>query len=306
MSGYAVRRLLSIIPALFAVAVVAFVLIRLVPGGPFSRDRAVPAEIERQLAARYHVDDPIWKQFASWLSDLCGRGDLGPTFRYPNRSVNEIIAESLPVSAQLGAAALAAAIAVGGPLGVAGAVRRGTVWDTLSLVAALLCFSVPSFVLAPLLIYGLALRWHVLPVARWDGARHMVLPVVCLALPVLGVVARLTRAGMLEVLDSAFIRAARAKGLSGAAVILKHALPVGLLPALSYLGPAASSLLVGSVVVERIFDIPGMGRYFVDAAVNRDYNLVTGTVLVYAAILLVLSALVDIAIAMVDRRVKLA
>jgi oligopeptide transport system permease protein len=301
----AVKRLSSTLPTLLVIATLVFVLVRLVPGGPFDSARNIPPDIERQISARYHLEDPVWKQYGAWISALLLRGDLGPTFRYPNRTVNEILAEALPISAQLGSVALALAIALGVPLGVLGAVRRGTTLDRAAMLAALVGFATPSFVLAPLLIYCLALRLHVLPVGRWDGARHVVLPATCLALPVLGVVARLTRAGMLDVLDSDFVRAARAKGLSWAAVIVRHALPVGLLPTLSYLGPAASGLLVGSVIVEGIFDIPGMGRYFIEAAANRDYNLMTGVVLVYAAFLLFFNALVDIAISMIDRRVRL-
>jgi oligopeptide transport system permease protein len=302
---FAIRRLVSIVPTLFFVASLSFVLIRVVPGGPFDGERAVSAEAMKALSAKYHLDDPLWKQYKDWLSDLVLRGDLGPTFKYASRSVNEIIALSLPVSLELGALALIFALALGIPLGVVGAARRNTAADAASMAAALVGISVPRFVLAPLLVYVFALQLHVLPVARWDGPRHMVLPVICAGLPLAAYIARLTRAGMLEILSSDFVRTARAKGLSETRVILKHALRGGLLPVVSYLGPGTSSLLVGSLVVEKIFNIPGMGRYFVEAATNRDYNLVVGLSLVYGVVLMVMNVIVDVAYALVDPRVEL-
>jgi oligopeptide transport system permease protein len=303
--AYAARRLLSIVPTLLLVATLAFAMVRLAPGGPFDEDRAIPAEIERQLAARYHLDEPVHRQYAAWLSGLVLHGDLGPTFRYPNRSVNEIVALSLPVSLELGGLGLLFALAIGVPLGIAGAARRGTRGDAAATAVALLGISIPRFVLAPILIYVLALRLHLLPVARWEGARHVVLPVICAGLPMAAYVARLTRAGMIEVLSADFIRTARAKGLSERGVLYRHALRAGLLPVVSYLGPGASGLLVGSVVIERIFNVPGMGRYFVEAAVNRDYNLMVGVVLVYGALVTLLNAAVDVAYAWLDPRVEL-
>jgi oligopeptide transport system permease protein len=306
MIARALRRLSSALATLLVVATVVFVLVRAVPGGPFDRERAVPAAIERQRAARAHLDDPLWKQYASWLSATVLHGDLGPTFRYPNRSVNEIIAASLPVSMELGALALVLALSLGVPLGALGAVRRGAAADAATIGAALLALALPPLALGPLLVQLFALQLRILPVARWEGLRHAILPTLCLALPVAGAVARLTRAGMLEVLGADFIRAARAKGLSETRIALRHALPEALLPVVGFLGPAASGLLVGSVVVERVFDIPGMGRYFVEAAQNRDYNLVTGVALVEAALLLLFNALVDLALARLDPRIGAA
>lgn len=305
MSAWIAKRLFSIVPTLLVVATLAFVLVRLVPGGPFDTERAVPVEVQRQLEAKYHLDDPVWKQYVDWLSALVLRGDLGPTFKYPNRTVNEIIAFSLPVSMQLGALAMVFALAVGVPLGVVGAIRQNTWADTAAMAAALAGVSVPRFVLAPLLVLVFALHLYVLPVARWETWRHMVLPVVCAGLPTAAYIARLTRSGMLEVIRSDFVRTARAKGLSEARVVLRHALRGALLPVVSYLGPGFSSLLVGSLVVEKIFNVPGMGRYFVEAALNRDYNLVLGVMLVYGVILMVLNALVDVAYAVLDPRVEL-
>jgi oligopeptide transport system permease protein len=303
--GYTVKRLLSILPTLLIVATLVFVLVRLVPGGPFDQERAVPAEVQRQLNAKYHLDDPVWKQYGDWLYALVAHGDLGPTFKYPNRTVNEIISISLPVSMQLGALAMLFALAVGVPLGIIGATRQNTAADTAAMATAMIGVSVPRFVLAPLLILVFSLKLYLLPVARWETWRHMVLPVICAGLPAAAYIARLTRGGMLEVIRSDFIRTARAKGLSELRIIGKHALKGGLLPVVSYLGPGFSGLLVGSLVVEKIFNIPGMGRYFVEAASNRDYNLVMGVMLVYGVILMLFNTLVDIAYAFIDPRVEL-
>jgi oligopeptide transport system permease protein len=303
--SYAIKRLLSIIPTLFLVATLVFVLVRIVPGGPFDDDRAVPVEVERALNAKYHLDDPVLKQYGDWLFALVTRGDLGPTFKYPNRTVNEIIALSLPVSMQLGFFAMLFALAMGIPLGIIGAIRQNTWKDTAAMAVSMIGLSVPRYVLAPLLILVFSLKLYWFPVARWETWRHMVLPVLCAGLPVAAYIARLTRGGMLEVIRSDFIRTARAKGLSERKVILKHALRGGLLPVVSFLGPGFSGLLVGSLVVEKIFNIPGMGRYFVEAATNRDYNLVMGVMLVYGFLLMVFNAIVDVAYAFIDPRVEL-
>ncbi|WP_441286668.1 ABC transporter permease [Sorangium sp. KYC3313] len=305
MSSYAIKRLLSIIPTLFLVATLVFVLVRIVPGGPFDQERAVPVEVQRQLDAKYHLNDPVLKQYGDWLLALVTRGDLGPTFKYPNRTVNEIIALSLPVSMQLGCWAMLFALVTGIPLGIIGAIRQNTWKDTAAMGVAMVGLSVPRYVLAPLLMLVFSLKLYWFPVARWETWRHMVLPVICAGLPVAAYIARLTRGGMLEVIRSDFIRTARAKGLSERKVVLKHALRGGLLPVVSFLGPGFSGLLVGSLVVEKIFNIPGMGRYFVEAATNRDYNLVMGVMLVYGFLLMLFNAIVDVAYAFIDPRVEL-
>lgn len=299
------KRLLSVIPTLLVVATLAFVLVRLLPGGPFDEERAVPAEVKRALDAKYHLDDPVLTQYKDWLWALVSRGDLGPTFKYPNRTVNEIIRISLPVSMQLGVLAMLVALALGVPLGVIGAMRHNTWADNAAMGASMIGVSVPRFVLAPILILVFALKLYIFPVARWETWRHMVLPVLCAALPVAAYIARLTRGGMLEVIRSDFIRTARAKGLPERQVIWKHALKGAMLPVVSYLGPGLSHLLVGSLVIEKIFHIPGMGRYFVEAALNRDYNLVLGVMLVYGGLLMVINTVVDIAYAVLDPRVEL-
>lgn len=305
MSRYVLRRLLGIVPTLLLVATLVFVLVRLVPGGPFDADRAVPIEVQRQLDAKYHLNDPVLKQYGDWLFALVTRGDLGPTFKYPNRTVNEIIALSLPVSMQLGFFGMLFALVVGIPLGIIGAIRQNTWADTAAMGVAMLGVSIPRFVLAPILILLFSLNLYLFPVARWDSWRHMVLPVICAGLPMAAYIARLMRGGMLEVIRSDFVRTARAKGLPEWSVVWRHALRGALLPVVSYLGPGFSGMLVGSLVVEKIFDIPGMGRYFVEAALNRDYNLVMGVMLVYGFILMFFNTLVDVAYAFLDPRVEL-
>jgi oligopeptide transport system permease protein len=302
---YVLKRLLSILPTMFLVATMVFVLVRLAPGGPFDQDRAVPAEVKRAIEAKYHLTDPLWRQYGEWLGDLVLKGDLGPTFKYPNRSVNEIIGLSLPVSMELGVMAMLTALAIGIPLGVIGAIRQNTWKDTLAMTTAMLGVSLPRFVLAPLLVLLFSLKLYWLPVARWESWRHMILPVICAAAPMAAYVARLTRGGMLEVVRSDFVRTARAKGLGERRIIVRHALKGGLLPVVSFLGPGFSGLLVGSLVVERIFNIPGMGRYFVEAALNRDYNLVVGVTLVYGFLLVTFNAVVDVAYHFLDPRVEL-
>jgi len=305
VTRFILKRLFALIITLLVVVTVVFFLVRLAPGGPFDSERAVPPEAIAALEAKYRLDDPLLVQYRDFVADLVLRGNLGPCFKYPGRTVNELIAQSLPVSMQLGVLAMLFALAVGIPLGIIGATRQNTWADHVAMSAAMIGVSVPRFVLAPLLVLLLSLTLYLLPVARWESWRHMILPVICAGLPTAAYVARLTRGGMLEVIRSDFVRTARAKGLSERAVIYRHALRGGLLPVVSFLGPGVSSLLVGSLVIEQIFSIPGMGRYFIEAALNRDYNLVMGITIVYGTLVMVLNALVDIAYAWLDPRVTL-
>lgn len=298
------RRLGGIVLSLWLLATLVFFLLRAVPGGPFDTERAVSAEVKLALDAQYHLDAPLSRQYLDWLGGIVLHADFGPTFRYAGRSVRELIGASLPVSLSLGVWAMLVALAIGLPLGVVAAVRRDTWTDRLASAAAVLGLSVPRFVLAPLLVLLFSLTLYWLPPARWESWRHVVLPAVCAGLPVGAAIARLTRAGMLDVLSADFIRTARAKGLSERRIVVRHALRGGLLPVVSYLGPAFSSLLVGSVVIEQIFNVPGMGRYFVEAALNRDYNLVMGVTLVYGAMLMTFNGLVDLAYGLLDPRVR--
>lgn len=297
------RRLPALVFVLLCVVTLTFFLIRLAPGGPFDRERKIPPAIEAQLLARYELDGPLWKQFAGYLADIA-RGDLRLSTKYRNRSVNEILAQTLPVTFTLGALAFALATAGGVWLGAFAAVRRDTAADRLAMGAALLGLSLPMFVVGPVLVlvFGLWLGW--LPVGGWGSPLQVVLPAVTLALPFAAVVARLMRTSLLEVLNQDFVRTARAKGLPDSVVLYKHALRVAVLPVVTYLGPMAAHLLTGSIVVETVFHIPGAGGFFVHSILNRDGFLLGGVVIVYCALLIVFNLLVDASYALLDRRIR--
>ena len=305
MFRYALRRLFGIVPTFLAVVAAAFFLMRAAPGGPFDEERALPAEIEANLQAAYGLDQPLAVQFARYLGGLL-RGDLGPSFRMKDFSVAELIGRGLPVTFSIGAAALLLALALGIPLGLVAGLRQNGWVDHTVMGVALAGIAIPGFVVAPVLalVFGLQLGW--LPVAGWQAGSpaHMVLPVVTLALPYVAYLARLTRGSLLEVLQSPFIRTARAKGLTSAAILRRHALKPTLLPVVSFLGPATAALLTGSLVVEQVFGLPGVGRYFVQGAVNRDYTLVMGMVIFYATLILLLNLLVDLLYGWLDPRIR--
>ena len=303
MKAYVIRRVLELIPTALIIVLGSFALVRLAPGSPFSSEKEIPPEVRRQLDAKYGFDKPLPEQFLRYLGNLL-RGDLGPSTKYPQRSVNEIIADGFPVSLTLAGVALVWSLLVGVTAGIIGAVRQNTIWDHAAMGAALVGISIPSFVLGPLLVLIFALRLHLLPPAGWGDWRHVILPGLTLGTIYAASIARLTRGGMLEVVRSDFIRTARAKGLSERLVIWRHMLRGGLLPVVSYLGPAIASMLTGSVVVEKIFNVPGIGPYFVDAAFNRDYFLVMGIVLLYAFFLLLLNLVVDVTYGFLDPRIE--
>ncbi|MDA1040251.1 MAG: ABC transporter permease subunit [Planctomycetota bacterium] len=303
MRAYLIRRFMELIPTALIIVVGSFALVRLAPGSPFSSEKELPPEIRRQLDAKYGFDKPLPEQFARYLGNLL-RGDLGPSTKYPQRSVNEIIADGFPISLTLAGVALVWSLLVGITAGIIGAVRQNTVWDHTAMAAALVGISIPSFVLGPLLVLLFALRLHLLPPAGWGDLQHVILPGITLGTIYAASIARLTRGGMLEVVRSDFIRTARAKGLSERLIIWRHMLRGGLLPVVSYLGPAIASMLTGSVVVEKIFNLPGIGPYFVDAAFNRDYFLVMGIVVLYAFFLLVLNLMVDVIYGLLDPRIE--
>src|SRR5579862_4953851 len=290
---YFLRRLLLLPPLLLIISLLSFALVRAVPGGPFDRERRPASpEIERQLLARYHLDEPWWKQYLRFLGDLA-HGDFGISLQYRNHTVNDIIKQALPVSASLGMLAFGFALGVGLPLGYLTAVRSGHWQDYLGSLLAMLMVCVPSFVVAPLLIMLLGIKWRLFPVALWASPMHAVLPAVALGLYFSGRVARLLREGMLNIMKADFITAARAKGLGENTLLLKHALPLAVLPVVSYSGPLLADLLTGSFVIETIFQIPGLGAFFVNGSLNRDYTLVVGLVLLYAALLVALNLAVD-------------
>lgn len=305
MLGYIVRRIVGFVPVLFVIVSLAFFMMRLAPGGPFDQERALPPQVRANIEARYHLDEPLGRQYLRYLGDVL-QGDLGPSFRYPDRSVNELLGLGFPVSLTLGLCGLGVALLLGGITGIVAGLRRNAWPDYLSMSFALGGISVPNFVLGPILmlVFALGLGW--LPVAGWGTWRHLILPSLTLGTFYAAYIARLTRAGMLEVIGQDFVRTARAKGLPEAAVVLRHALPGAILPVVTYLGPATAAILTGSVVVETIFSIPGIGRYFVGSALNRDYTMVLGTVVFYSAVLLLLNLVVDVLYAYLDPRVRVS
>jgi oligopeptide transport system permease protein len=304
MTAYVLRRALGLAPLLLLIAFLAFAFMRTAPGGPFDQERSLPPQIEAALRAQYHLDEPLLRQFGRYLGDLA-RGDLGPSFRYRNRTVNEILAQAAPVSLALGATALALALAGGIVAGVVSALRRHTWVDHTAMALATAGLCIPSFVLGPLLVLGFVFGLRLLPPAGWGALHHLVLPAVTLAALRAATIARLTRSGMIDALAQDFVVTARAKGLGERVVAFRHALKVALLPVVSYLGPATAATLSGSVVVERIFMVPGLGTFFVQSALNRDYTVAMGTVLFYSSLLVVLNLAVDVAYTVLDPRVEL-
>jgi len=305
MLGYATRRVLQAIPTLLLIVAAAFFLMRAAPGGPFDEERALPPEIEANLQAAYGLDQPVTVQFGRYLGGLV-RGDLGPSFRMKDFTVAELIGRGLPVTLLLGAAALLLGLSLGIPLGLVAGLRQNGWADHAVMSIALVGIAVPNFVVAPVLalVFGLYLGW--LPVAGWEAGSlsHLVLPVITLALPLVAYLARLTRGSLLEVLQSPYIRTARAKGLEPGVILRRHALKPTLLPVVSFLGPAAAALLTGSLVVEQVFGLPGVGRYFVQGAINRDYTLVMGMVIFYASLILLLNLAVDLVYGWLDPRIR--
>ncbi|MFC0679514.1 ABC transporter permease subunit [Lysobacter korlensis] len=288
---------------LWLLATLCFFLLRAAPGGPFDAEKAAPPEVQAALAAQYRLDLPLPAQYGAWLADVA-RGDLGPSFQYPDYTVNQLIAQALPVSALNGGLALLLALAIGVPLGVLAALRGGQALDRGLMFGAGLGLAVPKFVAAPLLILLFAVTLHWLPAGGWGEPANIVLPVIALALPNIAYCARLMRASMLETLSADYLRAARARGFSETRLLFSHALKPALLPVIAWLSPALINIVTGSAVVEQVFGIPGMGRYFVQGALNRDYTLVLGVVLVVGALIVVINALVDALRSKLDPRLE--
>ena len=305
MLRYFLRRLAGAIPTLFIIVTLSFFLVRIAPGGPFDEERSLPPEIMANLQSAYGLDQPVWAQYVRYMRGVL-HGDFGPSFRYKDFTVTELIAQGFPVTLELGTVALALALAVGIPLGAFAALHRNSAADYAAVALAAAGIAIPSFVLLPLLalLFGVYLHW--LPVAGWEAGsiRHLALPVFALSLPPLAYIARLTRGGMLEVLGSPFIRTALAKGLPLRSVIARHALRPALVPVAGYLAPAVASIMTGSLVVESIAGLPGIGRYLVQGALNRDYTLVLGMVILYSALLIAMGLLVDLLYAWLDPRVR--
>jgi oligopeptide transport system permease protein len=305
MLAYAIRRIAALVPTLFVIVTLSFVVIRLAPGGPFDEEQAVAPEIRANLERAYGLDQPILVQYGRYLAGLA-RGDFGPSFKFKDFSVGELIAQGLPISLTLGLSAVLLAILVGVPLGTYAALRQDRPSDFGIRVGTVFGLALPGFVVGPLLalVFGLYLNW--LPVAGWEGGapRYLVLPILTLALPVAAYVTRITRASFLDVMRANHVRAARAKGVGEWRVVWRHSLRPALLPVVSYLGPAIAAILTGSLVVETLFALPGTGRYLVQGAINRDYSLVMGMIVVYGSLTLVCNLIADLVYSWLDPRVR--
>ncbi|HWD21033.1 MAG TPA: ABC transporter permease subunit [Verrucomicrobiae bacterium] len=304
MLRFILRRLLEMIPVLFIIATVTFFMMRLAPGGPFDQEKQMSKEIRARLEAHYGLDRPLFEQYLRQMKHLLV-GDLGPSFKYPSRTVNEIIANSFPVSLELGLESLLVALVFGLAAGMIASLKQNSALDHVPMSLSMIGLCVPTFVMGPLLISAFALHLNWFNAAGWFFPRDRVLPALTLGAFYAAYIARLTRGGLLEILNLDFIRTARAKGASSSRVLFQHALRGGLLPVVSFLGPAIAGLLTGSFVVETLFGIPGLGRYFVTAAFNRDYFMVMGSVLFYAAFVIVMNLVVDIIVVWLDPKLRL-
>jgi len=306
MLEYFFRRLLGAIPTIFIIILVSFFLIRLAPGGPFDFDKTLAPEIQANLDAKFHLDEPVYVQFGYYLKDIL-QGDFGPSFQYKNYTVTELIAQGFPVSVQLGLSAMALALLLGSAAGILAAYRQNSKFDYGVMTISMLGISVPNFVMAPILILIFAIVFSFLPAGGWnDGAfQNRILPIVTLALPQIAYIARISRGSMIEVLRSPFIRTAFSKGLPTFYILTRHALKPTLLPVISYMGPAIAGIITGSVVVEQIYGIPGLGRYFVQGALNRDYTLVMGVVVFYGVFIILLNLIVDLLYGWLDPQIRL-
>jgi oligopeptide transport system permease protein len=312
MLSYAIRRFLGAIPTLFIIITLGFFMMRIAPGGPFDANRRLPPEIEHNIKAAYDLDKPVYQQYFIYLGKL-SHLDFGPSFKNKDFTVSQLIADGLPVSAELGLSAIVLALFAGVALGTVAALNQNRLTDHSVMTVAMFGITIPNFVTAPILtlifgVYGVTLFGLdlSLPVGGWNNGafRNLILPVIVLALPQVAIISRLMRGSMVEVLRSNYVRTARAKGLPDRLVVFRHALRAALLPLVSYLGPAVAALLTGSLVVETIFGIPGIGRYFTNAALNRDYPLVMGVVIYYAAFIILLNLLADLLYAVLDPRVR--
>lgn len=312
MFFYAIRRVLGAIPTLLIIITLAFFMMHLAPGGPFDTERRLPPEIEKNIQAAYDLDKPVYQQYLIYVGRLM-QGDFGPSFKNKDFTVSELIAVGLPVSMRLGISAIVIAILLGTTLGVIAALNQNRAGDYTVMAFAMGGITIPNFVTAPLLtlifgVYGVHILGanFTLPVGGWEGGKlaNMILPVTVLALPQIAIISRLMRGSMIEVMHANYVRTARAKGLPSHLVVVRHALRAALLPLVSYLGPATAEIVTGSLVVEQIFGLPGVGRYFVQGALNRDYTLVLGVVIFYAAIIIVLNLIADLLYRVLDPRMR--
>ena len=306
MLSFAVRRLFASIPVLFGVSVITFLLMHAVPGGPFDREKVLPEHIIANLEEKYNLDQPLWRQYTDYMEGVVLHFDFGPSYSSRTRTVNDIFRDHLPVSLQLGALALVMAIVIGAPLGILAAYRQNTWLDYSSMFVAVLGLSIPNLALGPFLMWLFGLKLDLLPVATWGEPQHYVLPVITLGTGYAAFVARLTRASVLQVIREDFVRTARAKGLAERVVLTRHVLRNALVPVVTYLGPLTAILLTGTVVVEEVFAVPGLGRFFVSSISNRDYPVIMGITLLFALVVIVANLIVDIAYGLLDPRVRTA
>lgn len=305
MLKFIAKRILEAIPTMLVLITISFFLMRFAPGNPFSSERALPPEVMANIEAKYGLDKPVFEQYTTYLTNIL-KGDFGPSFKYQDYTVNELIETSLPVSAKIGSIAFIFTLIFGVAIGTIAALKHNTWVDYTIMSTAMLGVVMPSFVLAPALIYLFSLHWNLFPAGGWlDGsAKYLVLPVIGMSLLYIATFARITRGSMIETLNSNFIRTARAKGLSYPYIVLKHALKPALLPVVSYMGPAFVGIITGSVVIETIFGLPGIGKLFVNAAFNRDYSLVMGITVLIGFLFILFNAIVDVLLALIDPKIR--
>ncbi len=303
MKKFLTRRLIAMVITLWIIATLTFILAKVIPGGPFTKEKALPPAVLKNIEAKYHLNDPLWKQYVDYLKNLL-KGDLGPSFRYEALTVNDIIKKGFPVSAFLGMVALLIAVGLGIPAGIISAYKQNFWQDNFVMFFSILGISIPNFILATLFMYFFSLKLHIFPTAGWGHVGNIVLPAVTLAAYPTAYIARLTRSSMLDVLNQDYIKTARAKGLSEFKVLVVHSLKNAVLPVVTYLGPLIAAVFTGSFVVERIFFIPGLGRYYVTSIYDRDYTVILGTTIFYAAFLIVANFVVDIVYAIIDPRIS--
>ena len=304
MGGYIIKRLIGAVVVMWAIITITFLLMHAIPGGPFTEEKKLPPQIKASIEATYHLDRPVWEQYTEYMGHVVHL-DLGPSYKYIGRSVNDIIGESFPVSAELGFGALVVALIGGVLAGVISALRPNSWIDYLVTLFSTLGISVPTFIIGAVLVYWFGFIWPIFPVALWKGPEYMILPVLTLAAQPMAFIARLTRATMIDVLQQEYIRTARAKGLSTASIIWRHGLGNAILPVITYIGPLAAALFTGSFIVETIFAIPGLGKYFVTSIYNRDYTVILGVTMFYSALVVGFNLLVDLIYPLIDPRVTM-
>ena len=307
MTRFIIRRLLSLIPTVFIIITLSFIIVHAAPGGPFSRDKNLPAQVIENLNKKYHLDESVPLQYLRYMNDLL-HGDLGPSTRYADQDVNTLVSQALPTSLLLGLVAFVMAVFLGITVGIVSALNQNKWPDYILMSLAVLGISIPLFVIGPLLMLVFAINLQWLPIAGWLSSRYgvltIILPAITLAFPYFAYIARLSRASIIEVFRSDYVRTARAKGLRESVVVIRHVMKGAMLPVLSYMGPAFAGIVTGSVVVEQIFTVPGIGRIFIQSALNRDYTLIMGVVIVESLILVFMNFIVDIVYGFLDPRIS--